>query len=97
MDVQTDPDGVGTLLRTREPNAVTGTPLQFVRVTRLSTGRIYHLSVPPQVRTARAAVVWTFGKEATPYAPTMERYGIPWAGVLVGRWAHGPAFASRKR
>ena len=73
VEVQTDPDGVGTLLRTRELDPVAGAPLQFVRVTDPSTGRVYHLSVPPTMETAREAVAWTFGHQAATYAPAIER------------------------
>ena len=62
-----------TLLRTREPDAVARDHLQFVRVTCPSTGRVYHLCVPPTVRTAREAVAWTFGRAGDTYAPAVEQ------------------------
>lgn len=34
--------------------------------------RDYWLRVPPDLRTARAAVAWTFGLEPTEYAPAVE-------------------------
>jgi hypothetical protein len=61
-----------TLLRTREPDAVADDRLMFVRVTCPSTGRVYHLSVPPTVQTARDAVAWTFGHTADDYHPDIE-------------------------
>ena len=60
------------LLRTREIDPVAGEHLQFVRVTCPSTGRVYHLCVPPNVGTAREAVAWTFGKRAEEYLPIVE-------------------------
>ena len=60
------------LLRTREIDPVAGEHIQFVRVTCPSTGRVYHLCVPPNVKTAREAVAWTFGKEAGDYLPLVE-------------------------
>jgi hypothetical protein len=60
------------LLRTRRIDPVSGEHLQFVRVTCPSTGRVYHLCVPPDVETAREAVAWTFGKEAGDYLPLVE-------------------------
>jgi hypothetical protein len=62
-----------TLLRTREPDAVARDCLQFVRVTCPSTGRVYHLCVPPTIRTAREAVAWTFGRAGDTYAPAVEQ------------------------
>ncbi|NMP23792.1 DUF6745 domain-containing protein, partial [Sulfobacillus harzensis] len=61
-----------TLLRSRERDTVAGDYLQFVRVTCPSTGRVYHLCVPPSVRTAREAVAWSFAMEADEYDPTRE-------------------------
>ena len=62
-----------TLLRTKTRDAVAREYLQFVRVTCPSTGRIYHLAVPPEIRTAKAAVAWTFGREADTYSPAVEQ------------------------
>jgi hypothetical protein len=62
-----------TLLRTREKDDIAGEYLQFVRVTCPSTDRVYHLSVPPTVSTAKEAIAWTFGVTAEEYHPTMER------------------------
>lgn len=62
-----------TLLRTIEPDTVVGDYLQFVRVQCPSTGRVYHLSVPPTVHTARAAVAWTFGHTEETYRPEIEQ------------------------
>lgn len=56
---------------------VSGLPIAFVKV-RNSTpepdGSIknYFLEVPPQVRTAREAVAWTFGMSADEYDPVLE-------------------------
>lgn len=64
---------IATLLRTKEWDAVAEEYLQFVRVTCPSTGRIYHLAVPPDIRTAKAAVAWTFDREAETYSPAVEQ------------------------
>ncbi|MBI4862893.1 MAG: hypothetical protein HY815_21925 [Candidatus Riflebacteria bacterium] len=47
-------------------------PLVVVRVACPSTGRLYHLRVPPTIATCQQAVAWTFGLEADQYAPTTE-------------------------
>jgi hypothetical protein len=59
-------DEYGTLL------SVKGLDAQLVRVTCPSTGRVYHLRVPPDVTTAREAVAWTFGLRAEEYQPQVQ-------------------------
>jgi hypothetical protein len=47
--------------------------LKVVRVTCPSTGRIYFLRVPPQIKRADDAVAWTFGFDLTKeYKPIVE-------------------------
>lgn len=46
--------------------------IKIVRVVDPSTGRIYFLSVPPAVETAKAAVASTFGLTEAEYAPLVE-------------------------
>lgn len=60
------------LLRTSEPDPVAGKVIQFVRVMCPTTGRVYHLCVPPTIRSASEAVAWTFGKSAEEYRPAVE-------------------------
>lgn len=60
------------LLRTRTTDAVTGEHIQFVRVVCPSTGRVYHLCVPPSILTAAEAVAWTFGHDEQTFAPAVE-------------------------
>ncbi len=60
------------LLRTKEPDPVAGEHIQFVRVVCPSTGRVYHLCVPPTITTALEGVGWTFGKTRDEYAPAIE-------------------------
>jgi hypothetical protein len=52
-------------------------PLAVVKVVNSTPGpdgarKAYFLRVPPYVRSARQAVAWTFGIEATAYAPAIE-------------------------
>lgn len=48
-------------------------PLVAVRVHCPSTGQVYFLRVPPEVRTCRAAVAWTFGfEQVEEYRPIVE-------------------------
>ena len=44
----------------------------YVEVTCPSTGHVYHLRVPPTIRTCAAAVAWTFGLPVDEYAPIQE-------------------------
>lgn len=46
--------------------------LQFAEVTCPSTGRIYFLSVPPDITNVWEAVAWTFGKTQDEYKPKAE-------------------------
>lgn len=45
---------------------------RFVRVVDSSTSRKYALRVPPETKTAREAVAWTFGEKEEDYAPSQE-------------------------
>ena len=47
-------------------------PIVAVRVTCPSTGHVYLLRVPPEIRSCRAAVAWTFELSETEYAPVAE-------------------------
>lgn len=47
-------------------------PIVVVEVVCPSTGQDYLLRVPPEVRTCRQAVAWTFGLSADSYAPAQE-------------------------
>ena len=58
-----------TLLAMRAPHPATGERHKYVRVKCPTTGRLYHLSVPPTVRTPREAVAWTMGIEPGQYLP----------------------------
>ena len=72
--VHEDTDGVGNprrLLRIPMPDAAAGY-LQAVEVTCPTTGRVYHLGVPPTVSTCQAAVAATFGLSASEYQPVRE-------------------------
>ncbi|MBI3925822.1 MAG: hypothetical protein HY319_09800 [Armatimonadetes bacterium] len=48
-------------------------PLQFVEVHCPSTGERHRLRVPPEIRSCRHAVAWTFGFETDLYLPLYER------------------------
>jgi len=67
-------DDFGVLYRLeRSPDE----PLHVVKVTNATpekdrTFRDYFLSVPPEMKTARQAVAWTFGKAENDYAPIIE-------------------------
>ena len=69
-----DVDEVGALYRVRFPGEA---PLTFVHV-RNSTPepdgswKWYFLRVPPDMRSGREAVAWTFGLHADEYAPALE-------------------------
>jgi hypothetical protein len=67
-------DRFGTLYRRDLPGEE---PLVMVEVVNSTpepdgSSRRYWLRVPPDVRTARAAVAWSFGLEENAYAPTIE-------------------------
>jgi hypothetical protein len=49
-----------------------GQAIVTVRVTCPSTGRVYHLRVPPWMRSAPEAVAWTFSMPAESYRPSIE-------------------------
>lgn len=71
---QVHQDNFGQLYRIESSDAEPGV---LVRVTNRTpepdgTFREYVLRVPPEVRTAREAVAWTFGKSAAEYAPAIE-------------------------
>ncbi|MHB8118650.1 MAG: DUF6745 domain-containing protein [Methanothrix sp.] len=74
--IEVDEDIIGDnevrLLRSREVDEIAGACLQYVKVRCPSTGRIYHLSVPPTITKAREAVAWTFGLSADQYRPGVE-------------------------
>lgn len=44
----------------------------YVEVTCPSTDRVYHLRVPPTIRTCSSAVAWTFDLDSKDYVPTIE-------------------------
>ena len=55
----------------------TGEPIRVVQVVNATpekdgSSRHYFLRVPPHVRTAREAVAWTFGLDASEYVPVRE-------------------------
>ncbi|MBD3352497.1 MAG: hypothetical protein GF364_13495 [Candidatus Lokiarchaeota archaeon] len=47
-------------------------PLVFVKVKDSSTDRIYFLQVPPDMKTCKQAIAWTFGLSEEEYAPLLE-------------------------
>lgn len=47
-------------------------PIKLVRVKDASTDRFYVLRVPPETKTVREAISWTFGLNETEYHPIME-------------------------
>ncbi len=72
-----DVDGGGQsrkLLRIefKERGEETDEPLTVVCVEDPSTGRKYHLRVPPDSKTCKEAVAWTFGERPESYAPRLE-------------------------
>jgi hypothetical protein len=67
-------DNIGTLWRLEQRD---DEPLVMVEVVNATpeldgTRRTYWLRVPPQVRTARQAVAWTFGLDEHDYQPTVQ-------------------------
>ena len=67
-------DAFGTLYRLDHPSRA---PIVLVKVRNATpepdgTWKDYFLRVPPDVRTARDAVAWTFGLQAAEYAPRIE-------------------------
>ena len=72
--IHEDIDGIGNrrrLLRVRVSGARRGY-LQAVEVTCPTTGHIYHLGVPQNVRACQEAVASTFGLKADEYRPVRE-------------------------
>jgi len=68
-------DEFGTLYRLARPGG--GEPVAIVKVVNATpepdgTFKDYFLRVPPWVRTAREAVAWTFGVEASDYQPDIQ-------------------------
>ena len=68
IDLQGNPR---TLLRFKTIDAQAGY-LQAVRVVCPTTGRVYHLGVPPKVKTCAEAVASTFKLTAKEYSPQRE-------------------------
>ncbi len=62
-------DHAGTLLRLPQRG---GEPLVAVAVRCPSTGREYVLRVPPEMKTAREAVAWTFDTPCASYVPVVQ-------------------------
>jgi hypothetical protein len=67
-------DAFGTLYRLEHPHRA---PIVLVKVRNSTpepdgTWKDYFLRVPPDMRTAREAVAWTFGLSAAEYAPRTE-------------------------
>ena len=72
--IHSDIDGCGNpraLLRFKLTDAAAGY-LQAVRVVCPTTGRVYHLGVPPAVKTCQEAVASTFNMRFKEYAPERE-------------------------
>lgn len=72
--VHEDVDGHGhprQLLRLEMNGTIAGY-LQAVKVVCPTTGRVYHLGVPPTVRTCQEAVASTFGLKPEEYRPVRE-------------------------
>ena len=72
--IHEDIDGIGNrrrLLRVRVNGARRGY-LQAVEVTCPTTGHVYHLGVPQNVRACQEAVASTFGLKADEYRPVRE-------------------------
>ena len=72
--IHEDTDGIGNrrrLLRVSVSGARRGY-LQAVEVTCPTTGHVYHLGVPQNVRTCQEAVASTFGLKADEYRPVRE-------------------------
>jgi len=58
---------IAQLLRSKNIMRGDGQPLTLVRITDPSTGRRYHLRVPPSSTTAYGAIAWTFGMTEDQY------------------------------
>jgi hypothetical protein len=67
-----DTDGAGQPRQLLHAQVGNGQPAAIVRVKCPSTGGEYRLHVPPDVRTCRDAVAWTFQLPASDYAPAVE-------------------------
>ncbi|MBI3929765.1 MAG: hypothetical protein HY319_29765 [Armatimonadetes bacterium] len=70
MDQDRDAGGRRRLLRVEAHHQP---PLQFVEVHCPSTRKRHRLRVPPDIRSCRHAVAWTFGFETDLYLPLYER------------------------
>ncbi|MEM1179909.1 MAG: DUF6745 domain-containing protein [Acidobacteriota bacterium] len=69
IDRDEDPGGARRLLRVE----VEATPVVFLECRCPSTGRVYHLRVPPQTRSCRHAAAWIAGFDnPDDYAPLVE-------------------------
>jgi hypothetical protein len=64
--------GLRRLIRITEIKDTDGEHPTYVEVRCPSTGRMYHLRVPPSVRTCMEAVAWTFRETAQTYNPKVE-------------------------
>jgi len=51
---------------------ITYIQLYFLRVICPSTAKVHFIVVPPNVRTARGAMAWTFGKNEATFYPAIE-------------------------
>jgi hypothetical protein len=58
---------IAQLMRSKNIMRGDGLPLTLVRITDPSTGRRYHLRVPPSSTRAYEAVGWTFGMSEADY------------------------------
>ena len=70
--LDTDTDGGGQPSRLLRVAMGNDEPLTLVEVRCPSTGRDYHLRVPPTMERASQAVAWTFSLEVPDYAPLVE-------------------------
>lgn len=71
IDHDTDGRGMPRLLVHFFPNRWSELEA-YVEVTCPSTGHVYHLRVPPNIRKCAEAVAWTFGLSVEAYAPLLE-------------------------
>lgn len=71
IDRDTDGRGMPRLLVHYSPDRWSE-PEAYVEVTCPSTGHVYHLRVPPDIRKCAEAVAWTFGMSVEQYAPLLE-------------------------
>lgn len=68
-----DIDGAGQPRQLLRIGLTGDEPLVVVQVTDPSTGRQYHLRVPPNTQWCDEAVAWSFGVRTEEYAPMVER------------------------